>query len=302
MVKLEVVEEEVEEEKGLAAASLFRQAYKNHGYVQLFIIGPQGVGKTTYSLQIAWEVYRSLHPQLTDQEVWDLVLDRLFFDVRPSIALFRWARQHGKRIPLVIYDDVGVHLSKYTPFQKGGYGVVKAVASLFDTIRTICNGVIITSPKLHSIKAVQELSWYKAKIFKTDDGLIRQAKVWEYTEEVWGDPWHSCIITDDFYLWLPPDVRKRYEEKRGETVDAILDECERALTKTPRYTLNCCEVYELYRECGNLRETARRLNKPYSTIQGALDRHRRHTGMNDDASRVYGNAPGKIHIPEESKN
>lgn len=81
-------------------------------------------------------------------------------------------------------------------------------------------------------------------------------------------------------------MREKYAAQRGETVHAILDEAEKALKQTPRYALDCCEVYELYqRECGgNIRETARRMNRPRSTIQSALERHRRHAteGTVDD--------------------
>ncbi|MFH1328373.1 MAG: hypothetical protein ABIH76_05985 [Candidatus Bathyarchaeota archaeon] len=264
---------------GFESAKLFRTAHHDHGYVQLFIIGPQACGKTTFAMHIGYDVYRILHPTFTEEEVWQRVLDRLYFDIRPSITLFKEARQHRKQIPLIIYDDVGVHLSKYTPFMKGGFQVIKAVKGLFDTIRTVCNGVVITSPKLHAIKAVQEMSWFKCKIFKsTEEDDIRIAKIWEYSEEVWGEAWHTCIIEDEFRLVLPDWVREKYEDKRGETVDSILDECEKALTATPKYELNCCEVYELYQQCGGkIRETARKMGKPPSTIQSAIERHKRHT-------------------------
>lgn len=235
-------------------------------------------------MQVAFEVYSSLHPKMPNSEVWDMVLEHLFFDLKPAIEMFRNARKNGHRIPLIILDDAGTHLSKYMPFVKGGFAFMKGVKSLFDVIRSLCAGTILTSPKLQALKPVQELSWFKGKILQTQEEGVRIAKIWEFTEEVWGAAWHTSIITDKFWLYLPSEVRTRYEEKRGQTVDAVLDEVDQALTKTPRYSLDCCEVAELFAHCGsNLHETARRLNRPPSTVKYTLERHKRHANAGDIA-------------------
>ena len=70
-------------------------AYRRHDFESLFIVGPQGMGKTTYALLVLREVY----------DDWDRALKHLTFDPREVLPVLKRALKEGFRIPLIVFDD-----------------------------------------------------------------------------------------------------------------------------------------------------------------------------------------------------
>ncbi|RUM47494.1 MAG: hypothetical protein DSY37_02245 [Hyperthermus sp.] len=135
---------------GLILARLISSAYKRYDFLSAFVVGPQGMGKTTYAMLVAYEVYGD----------WDRVLDSLYFDPREALPRFREALASGKRIPVVIFDDAGMHLSKYLiSSSREGFHLTRLLNALINLARTLTAGVIYTSPDMDILKELRKKAW-----------------------------------------------------------------------------------------------------------------------------------------------
>lgn len=251
------------------------RAYKQHGFFQIHIIGKQRLGKTTYNMQSAYWVYRLLNPSWDEEKTWKTVLERTFFNVKPSISLLRQYNKEGKRVPCIIYDDIRLHLGKYTQFVRGGYNIIKAVVGMWDIIGSVCPAILISSPHLGAAKPIQESCWYKGKIFRinpdfnvaleetirkmaldittTHGEVWRMCKIWEYDEQVWGESWHQAVLEDFFPARLPDWVYKEYEEMRRVEVDKILEKVETTLTEKEQKALDEMQEEKIMHDALELR-------------------------------------------------
>jgi len=199
-------------------------AYKRHDFENLFIIGPQGMGKTTYAMLVLYEVY--------DGD-WDKVLEYLTFDPREMLPKLKEALHTGERIKLIVFDDAGIHLSKYLwSLDKEAQQVALLMNSLFNIIRTICAGVIFTSPDMDILKELRKKSWWvgepRAPSGKNDPR--RFMILYRKRILVTGVTRVSKKAIDEYDLRLiPDDVRKEYEEKRKAAIEPLLGKLEELL-------------------------------------------------------------------------
>jgi len=116
----------------LILADLIEKAYRHDGVVIALIYGDMGCGKTSYALWTAYEVLGS----------WRKALDSLFFHPGDAMKAMERAIQKGRRLPIIILDDAGLWLERETWWEEHKI----RFAELFNVIRSICAGVIFTSP------------------------------------------------------------------------------------------------------------------------------------------------------------
>jgi len=199
-------------------------AYRRYDFENLFAVGPQGMGKTTYAMLVLYEVYKD----------WDSVLEWLTFDPREVLPKLKEALRAGSRIKLIVFDDAGIHLSKYLwSLDKEAQQVALLMNSLFNIIRTVCAGVIFTSPDMDVLKELRKKSWWvgepKAPSGKEDPR--RLMTLYRKRILVTGVTRVSRKAIDEYDLRLiPNDVRKEYEEKRKEAIEPLIEKLEELLS------------------------------------------------------------------------
>ncbi len=137
---------------------LIEEAHRSEGFVSAFVYGPQGVGKTSYCLHVAADVYGS----------WDLALKHLYFDPTDAIGAMLdkiEALERGEteeRIKVMIMDDAGVWLSKSTWWEESK----QEFGELFDLIRSACSCVIFNSPGDNIVKRVSNEIMFRIRVTK----------------------------------------------------------------------------------------------------------------------------------------
>ena len=196
-------------------------AYRRGDFENLFIVGPQGIGKTTYALLVLYEVYRD----------WDTALEWLVFDPREILPRLKQALREGKRIKLVVFDDAGIHLSKYMwSLDRESQQVAMLMNSLFNIVRSVCAGVIFTSPDMDVLKELRKKSWWvgEPKAPHGKDKPTRIMILYRKRITVTGAVVVSRKAEDVYDLTLIDlDVRRKYEEKRKAATEALLNYLER---------------------------------------------------------------------------
>ena len=78
-------------------------AYGRYDFLSAFVMGLQDMGKMTYAMLVAYEVYGA----------GTRCSGNLYFNPREALPRLKKALRTGERIPLVVFGDVGMHLSKY---------------------------------------------------------------------------------------------------------------------------------------------------------------------------------------------
>lgn len=197
-----------------------RSAYKRGDFESLFVVGPQGSGKTTYAMLVLYELYHD----------WDTVLRRIVFDPKEILPRFKEALGSGRRLKLVVFDDAGIHLSKYLwNLGREGQYTVMLINSMFNVIRSVVAGVIFTSPDMDILVELRRKSWWvgQPKTPSGRDDPIRHMVLYRKTILPSGKIHVSKKAIDIYDLRLiPSDVRKEYEAKRREAMEPILKKLE----------------------------------------------------------------------------
>jgi hypothetical protein len=205
---------------GLILARLISNAYKWYDFASAFVIGPQGIGKTTYAMLVAYEVYGD----------WDMVLDNLYFDPKEALPRFKEALRTGRRLPLVVFDDAGMHLSKYLVSSgREGFHLARQLNALINLARTLTAGVIYTSPDMDILKELRKKAWIVAEPLAPHGKAkpYRVARLYRKRILASGKVAIQKLGLDEYDLRaIPGDVRKQYEEKRREAMEPLLEELE----------------------------------------------------------------------------
>ena len=204
----------------LFMSRLIQKAYTTEGFLSALVFGPQGIGKTSYTLHVAHEVYGD----------WDLALDHLFFNPLDAIDLLEKALDESKRIPLIIMDDAGLWLGKSQWWESGKV----EFAEFFDIIRTICSAVIFTTPSDNLMSRLSKEIMLRVKIHCIDSNLYKQfkkqgledvdpktwrvAKIYRFSLSPLFQPIVKKHAFDVFPLFYPDDVKKKYDKKRVEAI------------------------------------------------------------------------------------
>jgi hypothetical protein len=182
------------------------QAWRRHEFYGLIVYGPQGIGKSSYMLQVMYQVYRD----------WDKVFQNLIFSLDDLVDLIKRTREAKERLKLVGWDDAGVHGHKYEALRRRG--VVALISAWLDVARTKIAGLIITTVDPRNLlKPVREsLGMRYGKVFKAD--AYRRRAVCVYDQHLM--PTGICFITkshvDYFNVYLRDDIYQRYLEMRKE--------------------------------------------------------------------------------------
>jgi len=256
-------------------ASLIRYAHKTNGLVTAYVYGSMGHGKTSYALWTAYAVLGS----------WDRVLDYLFFDIGEAVDLMIDYLKKGKRIPILILDDAGFYLNRLTWWEKDKILFME----LFNLARTMCSGIIFTSPTHELPRQILAKTNYRVKVrpLEEDEGGEVASEVLEVAKEYGIEeggvavargfivevlPSFFKIVRKDyldyFPLWYPHKIYEEYNKIRINYVKRKLEEIKKT-RKAEREEL-FEKALELYKKTKNPKEVYHFLKPklPASTAWG----------------------------------
>ena len=215
-------------------ASRIVTAYKRGSFVAAIIYGRQGAGKSVYSIKVGFDALRRLGflgPKATTREVFRRYM---VFSAYQLLSKVRHARDH--RIPLLIWDDAGVHGGSYLFFTDPH--LAKAIADTFRVIRTRIASVLFTTPSprdllkplrsydtlivyIHEVDDVwSRAHGYQLRLLPSGDVRIRKVYVEDFKRR---------LRTYDDYI----KIRDRYVDYALDALERLLEQkaLERALKK-----------------------------------------------------------------------
>ncbi len=211
-------------------SNLIERAYKREGFISALIFGPQGMGKTSYALHVAKEVYGS----------WHEALDHLFFNPNEAIDKLFSALEEEKRLKLIIMDDAGLWLGKGRWWQEDKL----EFAEFFDIIRTVCSAVIFTTPADNLLSRISKEIMLRIKVCYIDSKLYcqlrkqgynidvenwRVAKIYRFSLSPLFQPIIKKKAYDVYPLYYPDEIKQLYDAKRREAVRQKLDKVRQSI-------------------------------------------------------------------------
>jgi hypothetical protein len=244
---------------------------KGAGFQNIVIWGMQGTYKSNLAMQFAYAIYQD----------WDVVLKRILLTKQDAIRIYDQTKEMGKRIPMVILDDITTVFPKQLWFESRQ--LFTLLQQFIATIRMRFSNIISTTPLPQNLVSslADNLTF---EIFNTPvNRYLVERYVWlpdparpatsnlrkivvEYTEF---DP-----------KQVPSDVWKEYEERRWQVTDEIVSKMRiqidpehdgkdiKEIMRNAILAVNSNEVIELFRAQGRKIDTdkARELISLYKEL------------------------------------
>jgi len=171
-------------------------AYYKRGFTGALIGGEFAMGKTTTSVHIAREIIQAL-TGCTDEEAYKEAIECIKFtadevlELTNRLSKIDWDGLTPKEVldtkfkirePIIIWDDAGVHASKYKHFL--AMDDASALQTDFDTIRDVTSCMIITVPENEELlKFLRSYrAFYHVEINKDRD-YFRTLEFWKYGKD-----------------------------------------------------------------------------------------------------------------------
>ena len=175
------------------------------------VYGVQRIGKSSYVLQIMYDVYGD----------WDKVLQNCLFRLEDVVAYLQKLMDNNVIIPAFCWDDAGVHGSAYRYFSRRDE--VELLKSLFDVIGTRCKALLFTTPYADGLlKSLRSYEFYRVKITKKDNRNRRVARGYQSVLLPSGTRYIRKEFLDHFNVRLPDDVFKKYMVQRESYLAEVL--------------------------------------------------------------------------------
>ncbi|ACZ35727.1 DnaA-like protein [Sulfolobus spindle-shaped virus 6] len=207
-------------------------AYNNVGFVSAVIFGKQGSGKTTYAFKVARDVFWKLNNLSTKDDAWQYVQNSYFFELPDALSKIQDAIDNDYRIPLIIFDDAGIWLSKYVWYED----YMKTFYKIYALIRTRVSAVIFTTPSPEDLAFyLREKGWYQIRVTMVNRKTMT-ARATLYSKD-FGRNSKGEIVTqvkkkalDLFKVQIPDNIYKEYMQRRRETERKLLQELRQILS------------------------------------------------------------------------
>ena len=198
--------------------------YKRGGFMTAVVYGNQGAGKSVYTIKVARDAFQRLGINVDYKTIIKQYMAFLADDIIRLIRRGSWQN----RIPVIIWDDAGVH-GDATLFRLDPV-MAKLLADVFRTARTRVSGVLMSTPDsddiLRRIRAgtdkyivyIVEADdvWSIAHIYVTKKLPSGKTLIYKVAEE----EFKRHLPVYDFYL----QYRDRYAEEALEKLEERLQE------------------------------------------------------------------------------
>lgn len=203
-------------------------AIENNSFESALVVGKRSIGKSSYSVKVAKEVYQTLY-DITDKEAYRMAIESICFSLNDIITVMK-KYHYQDRKPIVIWDDAGAygsglryhtHISEFA-FLRGG----------MDTIRTVCAGLLLTAPNQKAlIRFLRDYDDYIIRVVKID-GWYRMATGYNRTTLPSGKRVIRKLWQDRFSAYLPNNVYRTYMNLRDKYKDELIRELEESQQKS----------------------------------------------------------------------
>lgn len=187
-------------------------AYKRNGFYSGTICGARGIGKSSYAIQVLYQVYRQLG--FEKDEAWEMALDRIMYKITDIIKFLDDSVHSKEHEVAFIWDDAGVFGSGTRWFSH--HEEMHLLQNLMDTIRGAVSGILLTCPDMMQLaRFLRRYDDYLIKITYADKGDgYRLAKC--YVKRI-TPAMQTRVYTqyhDNYNVYLPKWVYEKYCEKR----------------------------------------------------------------------------------------
>jgi len=219
------------EERGLYLTKKMLQAYPN-GFCGATITGPRGIGKSSFALNVVWELFRQIvNPDTdlfyTETEAWNITLEHCKFTMNNVIDFIEENINSENKAHCLLWDDVGVHASTMEWWTNRV--ALKRLKSVTDTIRTgVCSLILTTPSESDLTKFLRNYDDFIVQIgYSSDGGNYRVAKGYLKRTLPSGTVRVYPKFKNRFYVMLPQWVFDKYMAMRN----AVLVEQLQAIKK-----------------------------------------------------------------------
>jgi len=194
-------------------------ARKNNGLYSSIITGARGVGKSSYSIQVLFRIFRALGYDV--DESWQMALDRTLYKI-PEVVDFLEKASEKEHKDIFIWDDAGVFAGgvRWLTNQKE----MVLIESICDTLRDCVYSVLFTVPDVRTLsRRIRTYDDYFVKIHRlkyedqqqfTNSENIREARLYKKIITPASQVRVYKQYYDSFNIILPNWVYEKYKEKR----------------------------------------------------------------------------------------
>ncbi|MBD3321812.1 MAG: hypothetical protein GF350_12015 [Chitinivibrionales bacterium] len=131
-----------------------------NGFIGAVIQGERGQGKSMYAYKLMAKVYFTLGQYIslndgqnyeihTEEDAYHAALEHMIFSPHELINLFKYNNKNDIVTPVLCLDDATVHFNNYKFFVD--LHEVILLKGMFDTIRTVATGLLLTCPKRRNL-------------------------------------------------------------------------------------------------------------------------------------------------------
>lgn len=211
------------------------RAYETTGFVSAVVFGKQGEGKTSYAFKVARDVFYYLYDLKSKDDAWDYVSQAYFFDLRDALAKIEEAITQQQRLPVIIFDDASIWLSKYIWYKD----YMKSFYKIYALMRTMVSGVIFTTPSPDDLALfLREKGWYQIRITMVNRkkrearAMLYERKFVRNTKGEITTKMEAKAI-DFFIASMPNAFYREYLKRRFDTEQKLLEEIREILQRKP---------------------------------------------------------------------
>lgn len=230
-----------------------------NGFAGYVIQGERGLGKSMYAYKVMAKTYLKLGkyhsiktgeiiPVETEVDAYKASLEYMIFSPKELINLIDYNTQNRNMTPVLCLDDATVHFNSYK-FFVDLYEVI-LLKGMFDTIRTVLTGLLMTCPKRRNLLSfLRDYDDYKIDIKKAaGNPMDRYARCYQFNWYPDDKKYKVIVPYQDKYSCFVPDKRvypdwspyDKYMEKResyavivNETLKKIMKEKMKRTKKQP---------------------------------------------------------------------
>jgi len=159
---------------------------------------------------------------------WDDVLHYFVYNLPELLTLMYETRREKKILPLIVWDDFGVHGGKRT---KSFDQAHKSFSELFDAIGKLCHGLVATGNRPDgTIPALRER--YHGEVLVDPRGHFNYVSYeWKLAYYLPGQPYFAKIwVEESDFGKVPDEIYKKYDEDRVRLLDVKMAEVEGMLS------------------------------------------------------------------------
>lgn len=192
-------------------------------FVGGIVYGLRDIGKSSYAIKTAYQVYRGLG--YDEEESWRKALDSIIFKIKDVTKLIETYTDYDSRAPIVLWDDAGMHASSMS--YHTDMIMARHLKGIIDGIKTATHSLILTTPNIdgllsflrkyddYRIRITGNDEWNRVAIIShwvTHDTKSRRLRKWK---------------KDAFSCRLPDWVHEIYKKQRASYLDEFNEEMKR---------------------------------------------------------------------------